>query len=900
MLVARDEELVRLLSALDAVAGGAGRLVLLAGEPGVGKTRLAQEVTLEARNRGFLVATGRCYEPSQGIPFYPFLEALSNAYVASPPAVRAIVAERWPHLGRLLPDHMAPPSLPPSDSQEERERIFRAVTGFLQTLSDLAPVALLLDDLHWADGSSLALLQHLARHTRATPILLLGTYRDVEVDPDHPLEAALLDLGREHLIERIAVRRLEDEGTAAMMAVTLGASEMSPALAHLVHSRTEGNPFFVEEVVRSLVERGDVYRQGGTWALRDIDDIEVPESVRSVIGRRVARLSESTQEMLLAASVLGQTFTFEDLQALEERSEEEVEAAMEEATSSGLLRETGRDSYAFNHALTQQTLYFRLSGRRRRRLHLAAGEALQRLCERERDRRVQAAAELAWHFLEGDDPEQALRFSILAGDRAEEVFAHAEAERHYRTALDLARELQDVAAEAKSLAKLGTALGSIGRYDEARQALERAAELYREAGNVDGEVQATIELGFVHRSAGAAEGVPRLQALLDRLDEKDRPVDIVNLCIILEPLYFATGRYAEGLATAERASSLARSIGDSTLLARAEVARGTELDMLGQRTEGLSVLEAAIPLCESAGSWYDLTRALVNAANFYYARGEFERARASLERALTIQERVQNLHGMAFVLCNLGSIHGLLGEWQQAHVYLQRALDVRETARTAWWAAYPLLELARLQIDEGRWEEAAGMIHEALAIAESNGDLQAMRYGGAWLAQIEILGGEPEAARKRLEPLLDRPGLVETEVTDILATLAWAYLEEGNRDRAAEVVDDAISRANAEEKRLILAEDLIVKGRIMAAGENSAEAKEALGEAARLARAMPYPHLEARALHQLGLVESRAGDRERAHEHLRAALAIFRRLGAEPYAERVEGAMDEASRGSVG
>jgi class 3 adenylate cyclase/tetratricopeptide (TPR) repeat protein len=904
VLVAREEELARLASAVDAVAGGAGRLVLLAGEPGVGKTRLAQEVTLNARNRGFLVATGRCYEPSQGIPFYPFLEALSNAYVASPPSVRAIVAERWPHLGRLLPDHMAPPSIPPSDSQEERERIFRAVTGFLLTLAEIGPVALLLDDLHWADDSSLALLQHLARHTRASPLLLLGTYRDVEVDPDHPLEAALLDLGRERLIERIAVRRLADSGTAAMMAATLGTADLSPELAHLIHSRTEGNAFFVEEVVRSLVERGDIYRLGHTWALRDIDDIEVPESVRSVIGRRMGRLHEPTQETLLAASVLGQTFAFDDLQAIEERSEEDVETALEEAVASGLIRETGRDNYAFNHALTQQALYSRLSSRRRRRLHLAAGEALQRLPERERDRRpasrpphgpkvgVQAAAELAWHFLEGDDPEQALRYSLLAGDQAEDVFAHAEAERHYRAALDLARELGDKAAEAEALGRLGTVLNALARYDEAIAALEGAAELARQGGHLAGEVWATIELGSVHRAAGtAAQGIARVQALLDRLDEKDRPADVASMSIVLETLFFATGRYLDGLAGAERASRLAESIGDQVLRARAEVSRGTELGMIGHWLEGVRVLEAAIPLCESADLWYDASRALVNASNAYFWAGQFEEARLALVRSLAIQERVQNANGMAFTLCNLGAVYTLLGEWPEAHAYLRRGLDLRETARTAWWAAYPLLEFGRLLADEGRWKEADAAFREALESAVRNGDLQATRYGSMLLARLEIEQGDPVSARRRLEPLLDRPGLEESEVTDMLPNLAWAHLESGDAARAAEIIEESIRRAAPQEKGLDLAEALLVKGKIEAALGRRAEAIDAFGEAARLAAPMPYPHLEARALHELGLVESRAGNLEAAREHLKAALTIFRRLGAETYAERAENAL---------
>ncbi|HEX8919271.1 MAG TPA: adenylate/guanylate cyclase domain-containing protein, partial [Chloroflexota bacterium] len=189
-LVGRNEELRQILSAVDAVAGGSGRLFLLLGEPGVGKTRLVQEVTLQLRNREFLVTSGRCYEPQEVVPFYPFLEALATLYASAPSAIRDEVPQRWPTLGHLLPNRsMAEPS-PAGESRGELERLFWAVTGFVQAIAEQQPVALLLDDLHWADSTSLALLQHLARHTRAYRVLLLGTYRDIEVTRQHPLERA--------------------------------------------------------------------------------------------------------------------------------------------------------------------------------------------------------------------------------------------------------------------------------------------------------------------------------------------------------------------------------------------------------------------------------------------------------------------------------------------------------------------------------------------------------------------------------------------------------------------------------------------------------------------------------------------------------------------------------------
>jgi len=196
ILVARDAEMNRIFAAIDAVEASEGRLLLLAGEPGAGKTRLAQEVTLHARNRGFVLAAGTCYEPRQAVPYYPFLDALTALYGAAPAAIRASVPQRWPYLGRLLPEAGIPVQGFGAEGREEQERLFRTITAFIQAIAETAPVALLLDDLQWADGSSLDLLQHLARHTRGHRVLLLGAYRDDEVGRQHPLERAPARLHR--------------------------------------------------------------------------------------------------------------------------------------------------------------------------------------------------------------------------------------------------------------------------------------------------------------------------------------------------------------------------------------------------------------------------------------------------------------------------------------------------------------------------------------------------------------------------------------------------------------------------------------------------------------------------------------------------------------------------------
>jgi class 3 adenylate cyclase len=251
-LVARDNELQRILRAFAEVDGGKGQLILLAAEPGVGKTRLAQEATLAARNHGWRVATGRCYEAQQSAAYYPFREALSVAFQAASPSLRMEAMRRWPDLSRLLPGQRADviQTAAEESKYDEQQRLFWAVTGFVQEFARETSLLLAVDDLQWADEASLALFQHLANHTRNARVLLLGAYRDIEVHRRHPLEAVLRTLGREHLVERIAVRRMPPEGTAALVAATLDEAA-SHDLADLIHQRTDGNPFLPKKCCAS-------------------------------------------------------------------------------------------------------------------------------------------------------------------------------------------------------------------------------------------------------------------------------------------------------------------------------------------------------------------------------------------------------------------------------------------------------------------------------------------------------------------------------------------------------------------------------------------------------------------------------------------------------------------------
>jgi tetratricopeptide (TPR) repeat protein len=762
--------------------------------------------------------------------------------------------------------------------------LFWAVTGFLQAISETAPVALLLDDLHWADDASLELLQHLARHTRARRVLLLGTYRDVEVGRQHPLETSLRALERERLVERISVRRLGREGTVRLIADRTG-QDLSGEFAEVVYRHTDGNPLFVQEVLRALIERGDVYRREGHWESRDIAEIGVPESVRATIADRASRLSERAQEALHQASVLGQAFDFGDLQAVAGLPEDELEAALEEALAAGLVYESGDDGYAFNHALTQRALYTDLPRRRRRRLHLAAGEALERLAE---PLRWSRAAELAWHFREGGATERTLPYTLLAGDHAVSVHAPAEAERHYRTALGLARALDDRAGEARVLEKLGWLMWITARFDSCSDALEQSSRLYRDAGDAEGEMRAVGQLGMVRFTHAPLQGAQRIRALLDRLGPREPSMPLVSLYSSLSMNLIVAGRYREALEAVASATEIARALGDERTLAWVETMRGTALGLMGRLEEARRVLGERLSLAEAANDYWGQLSAAHYLGKLSVPQGDFDAALHYHGRALELAEQLGARSRISAETSNLSGVLFYLGDWARARSHAERAVQLARSESSGLAASYfqyadVFRRLGTIRASMGEWEDAVSCLEESVALAEGVPYPEAERSGQGALAEQELLRGEPDAAIARLEPLIERSDPEELGIVRLLPCLAWAYLELGDHDHSEEVVLGGIERATAQGHRLALVDLLRVHGMVLARRRREEGAQRVFEEAVSVARSIRYRYAEARALYEWGLMYAGGPGPERGHDRLEEAVEIFRELGSRPY-----------------
>jgi DNA-binding SARP family transcriptional activator len=494
--VGREAELGRLRKLWSEVSGGERAAAFLAGEAGIGKTRLVSELARALQEEGRLVLYGRCDE-GLAVPYQPWVEALRPyATAIGPDRLRAELGTLAPQLGRLLPELEMLGVPARGDPESERFALFEAVSTLLEAATREQLALLVLDDLHWAAPPTLLLLRYLIRSERGLRTLMVGSYRETELDPAHPLAGLLADLQRDASAHGLGIRGLDEDGIAALLEAAAGHAldERAGGFVRLLHAETGGNPFFIREVLAHLAESGAIYRAGERWTT-DLTpgQLEVPEGLRQVIRYRVARLSEPARRALGAGAVAGPSFTLTLLEAVLGDQAGLLEG-LEQAASAGLLAEGGAGEYAFAHALVRQTIYAAHSSARRARLHRQLGEALEALGNA--DSHVEA---LAHHFAEAAADGQTVKaatYALSAGRQAIARLGYEDAATHYERGLDALERATppDEARRCELLISLAEARWSSGEMHKAREAARLAAELADRLG--EPERLARAALGF--------------------------------------------------------------------------------------------------------------------------------------------------------------------------------------------------------------------------------------------------------------------------------------------------------------------------------------------------------------------------------------------------------------------
>lgn len=888
-LVGREHELAALAAWLRGKPRGVPAVALIGGEPGVGKSRLLRELSGRAHADGWLVLSGRAYDGEGWPPYLPFIESLREYHQLTPAGELEPLLAGAPEITTLLPEvaHLVGAAPAPRRSPEsERYALFQAVAGFLvaaAAATEARGILLCLDDLHWADRSTLLLFQHLARKAAASRLRIAATYRTVGVEPGHPLLPILAELTREHLHESIGLQPLSEPETGALVATLTGRASVAPPLVEVLHARTRGNPFFVQEVVRKLLTDG-----------HDLDDPSVaasqwgiPEGVRQVIGSRIACLDPATRRFLHAAAVLGDDFgrMFPVIATILETEVEPLTGAVEDAVAAGILRENG-GAYQFAHALTRDALLEDISPPRRQGLHLAAARAIEQVYARNLEPRLSAVAvhyRMAGPFTDGA---RAIAFALRAGEAAERALAYDEALAHWEAALDLMdRHGASPEERLALLERLGEAaqVSGFDHYARSIQYFEEALAIHQHAGNGPGAAAMHARVALVLAAGSPVNDNPSALRHLQAAEPflRDGPPGHARLSY-----YSARGLLAvwqehprQGLEDSRIGMELATELREDDRWVGNAVMHSAHLHKLGQVAQATDL---------NARAW-EVADRLNNPFRAYTAAG-WQATRMlrmlspleALEWALREAEQPRQLHAPTRRL-------GLLGYAVDAHALAGNLDAARDLAATAG-----AVRSSYLALHEGRWDRLEAATLRELEASRARSAHQDEHQALAWLATVRELRGDRAGAIEALTQAVTA-GRAAPNAFILLSegpTLAILLALAGREAEAASHLAPCLETfAAGEDWRGLAGRVALARAVVAGVGGRIEEAAGHFDFAIETFRRYSLPWDESDALTLRGQVYARLGRRHRhlAAESFSAARAILVERGAgQPWLDRLQ------------
>jgi DNA-binding SARP family transcriptional activator len=851
IFVGRERELRGLARLLGQAADGQGSLVLLGGQAGIGKTSTAEELAALARGRGLRVLWGRCHEGDGAPPYWLWAEVLRSSVAGRDPGTLAAalggraaeIAQFVPELRQRLP---APPPAP-LDPEAARFRLFEAVAELLRRAAAAQPTLLVLDDLHWADKPSLMLLQFLTRQLRDLPVLVLGAYRDAEVGRRHPLNDVLASLSRERVTQRVTLQGLEAPEVARFIEAATG---VPPGpLAAVVHARTEGNPFFVRELVRLLEAEGRLA------AGEELGWSGVPSTVREVVGRARNRLSPGADRLLTHAAVIGREFDAELLGRLLGAPDDQLVEVLEEVLASGLVAEDPGQvgGYRFSHDLVREAVYGELSTIRRAAMHRQIGQAIEVLRAGCLDRHY---ASLARHFLlaarGGHDLPRAVEYAMLAADQATAALAYEEATGHCERALRALRQAvpADHATACRLLLRLGDGHWRAGEVARARDTFLEAAALARSLE--EPELLARAVIGFKgelfrdwHTTNGAV-----LQQLVELLEEAlaavgpdDGPLRVRLLGHLAEALCYTTADERRD-ALSQEAVGIARRLDDPAVLGDALRSRCLALWSVQHLPERLRLAAAVLDLGQRLDCW---ELRLFGYHHLFVARlerGEVAEAGRLLDAFEEIADRLrQPIYLWQAKLFRTMQAQ-LRGAFEPAERLAMEALELGQRAQDPDALTLFATQIGLLRLEQGRLGEIEPLVRQFLDQDIPDPNWETAR------GFIAATLGRTDEARRELERVVIDDGLRSLPRNFVwlahLALLSESAAMLGHAEGAGVLYRLMLPFAD----RNVLSADL-----------------QCWGAAARY----------------LGILATTQGRLDDAERWLRRALAMNRRMGASPW-----------------
>jgi class 3 adenylate cyclase/tetratricopeptide (TPR) repeat protein len=749
-LVGRGPELGLLADRLQMARSGRGQAVGILGEAGVGKSRLVHEFARSLASADIVYAVGQCSAQNQATPYVPIIEIVRTLFRIDENDEAATIREKVARgleefgLGAAAP--LIEELLLPAGSDEapaageasvRRKRMLEALLALAAALTERRPMVLVVEDLHWVDSSSEQFLGGLVKNAGGLPLLLVTTQR-----PGYAAPWA----GSSHYTQ-VAVDTFTGAEAEKMVSMLLGGRAVPPTVKRIVAAKAGGNPLFVEEVVRSLADRGLIGADSDVVAPEELD---LPSTVQDILRARLDEIDTGVKHIVQAAAAIGQVFGVRLLAQLPDVSAG-LDLALDVSNQMGLIREHRffpDVEYAFKHAIVQDVAYQSLLGPKRRELHGQIGRAMEDLW---RDRIDENLPILAYHFSRSDDPDKALAYSMRAGERAERLYARAEATAHYSAALATARAMPD--SERAREARID-AIVRLAAVAHTREHMERDATQLEEAERLAEALDDRLRLGRVlywrgrlHYARGefdaALASAQRSIALSDELQDEAAAAPAINLVARLRWQYGDYGKAAQLLA---RSTEQMRRLGNTAEEATAAGFAGWTLAFLGQTEDALEYTERGLRLAREQQNPF-----AESAAHFYRGaafdqQGDWDAALAEYAAARRIAREAGDSFREYLILCQEGRAFAMTGALDRATGALREAIDRAGRLGTAFVIGWPKSYLAQCLLDQGDAEGARALAEEAAAWAEKAGDKYAQFMAYRALAAALAALGPPDYA----------------------------------------------------------------------------------------------------------------------------------------------------------
>jgi predicted ATPase/DNA-binding CsgD family transcriptional regulator len=807
-LIGRTPECAALGLLMEQAKGGQGHIALITGEAGIGKSRLVSELKTLAMVQGFLVVQGACFPADLTYPYAPLLDLLRSLVASNPkasltPAVETLARTIFPLLPELVPEQTIPsPQLEP---EQEKRRLFAVLARFFLHLSTQAPLLLIIEDVHWSDETSLDFLHYLIRRSASQPLLLLVTYRHDEMQPQ--LSSWLAQLDRERLAHEIRLMPLSRNDVDTMLSAIFDQRHTALDMRRFLHGElldilctlTEGNPFFVEEILSSLITAGDIFYVQGYWNRRSGSEVSIPRSIQDAVQRRIEHVGEAARHVLILAAVAGRQFDFALLQQLTQYDEHQLLLLMKELVSAQLVVEESADQFAFRHALTRQAIYSQLLTRERRLLHRTIAETM----EQQPLTPDMHLEDLAYHFYQARGWQKAVDYAQRAGEKALRLYSHCAAIDYFTWALEAANHLSLSSTAALYRAR-GQAYETLGEFEQAQHDYTQALDAARRMNNRTAEWQSAIDLGFLWAGRDYVQAETWFRQALILSQSLDDPAlharslnRIGNWHLNVEQAHEALRYHREALAIFQELHDTHGIAETLDLLGMASYLGG---DLIG----GTSYYQQAIALFGEFGDKPGLTSSLATLTlrgptyqtDSLVSVASLAEVLQDAERALSIAREIGQRSAEAYALFQVGLCLGSQGEYGRALAIGRQSLDIAEEIEHRQWQTSAHTVLGGIYSGLLAYSQAREHFEQALALAREIGSLFWTHLATGYLASTAILLHDLAQAETVLHAALHANTPAQTMAQRMLwcASVELA-LAQGHPVRALEMIDQLSASA---------------------------------------------------------------------------------------------------------